>query len=319
MTSLAGVPALPMYSTGFGIHTGYGTLLPPGSKVAAFVRSTGPQDNDDPFIAKNLVTTLDAGLARARSGLGDVVAVLPGHSEDLTTADAMASLKAGTKIIGLSAGGLMPTLRWAATAATFLLDVDGVVLQGLRLRMEGANGVVAPITVTGADCAIVGCDIETASGASNVATTVITVSTGANRFTMAGCRVRGTGATSTSGIVVSAAVDSLTIVDCRMIFPVTAATGLINFTAAATNVALERLTLMNTVTNSTSTLNVATATAVTGIYTNILSGTLNTGGTEAATQGITFPGSPSATVRCVQCFDSSDVRANGILNPAAST
>jgi hypothetical protein len=52
-----------------GIRTQYGIILPPGARVAAYVRSTGVQSGDDAFLASNLSTTLAAGLAQTRSSL----------------------------------------------------------------------------------------------------------------------------------------------------------------------------------------------------------------------------------------------------------
>ncbi len=315
MGSLNGLPALPMYAAGFGVQTPYATLLPPGANVAAFVRSTGVQSNDDPFVAKNLVTTLNAGLARCRSGLGDVVFVLPGHSESIATADAMSSLVAETKIIGVGSGSSIPTLRWTATAATFLLDVAGVTLAFLRLRMEGANGVVAPITVTAADCAIVGCDVEVASGAALKATTAITVGAGADRFSFVGNRVRGTATHNlTNGISVTAAVDSLLVQDCDMVFSATAANGLINVSAAATNMVFKRLSLYNTHTSSTATIAFGDV-ACDGVCEEVYSSIKNNG--TSTTAGLTW--GTAALVQANQCY-TSDVRAvNGILSPVVGT
>jgi len=71
---------LPNIATGLGHRTKYGSvILSPGARVAAYVRSTGAQSDDDPMLNANLVTTLSAGLARCRSGFNDVVFVLPGH------------------------------------------------------------------------------------------------------------------------------------------------------------------------------------------------------------------------------------------------
>jgi hypothetical protein len=63
----------PITRVGAGIQTDWGVLLPPNTKVAAYVNSGGLADLDDPYFDGKVVTTLNAGLAKARSGKGDIV------------------------------------------------------------------------------------------------------------------------------------------------------------------------------------------------------------------------------------------------------
>lgn len=145
--------ALPYYQTMPGIITPYATLLKPGGRVAAYVRSTGAQDGEDHFASSGmLVSTLNAGLARCRSGQGDIVYVLPGHTENVSTADAMTNLVAGTQIVsaGVPGSSNNPTLTWSATTASFLFDVADVSLIGFSLDWGNVDSVDQPITVTAA-------------------------------------------------------------------------------------------------------------------------------------------------------------------------
>jgi hypothetical protein len=54
-----------------GLRTQYGLNIPPGARIAAYVRSTGVQTDDSAFLATNIVTPLAQGLARVRAGFGD--------------------------------------------------------------------------------------------------------------------------------------------------------------------------------------------------------------------------------------------------------
>ena len=178
-------PGLPLADG--AIQTPYATILPPTTRVAAFVRSGGIQDGDSEFIRNNLVTTLDAGLKRCRSGLGDYVYVLPDHSENVSSADQMSSLVAGTRIVGLGAGTLRPTLTWTAAAATFLFDVANVSLSNFVLKFatsdNGGVTVAAPITVSAAGCSITGCDIRFGDDANDIVTIGVTTTAAADDFT----------------------------------------------------------------------------------------------------------------------------------------
>lgn len=242
MASLNGTPALPMYSAGYGIVTPYGIHLPPGSKVAAYLRSTGPQSNDDPFLAKNITTTLNEACKRVRSGLGDTIVALPGHTENLAVADSVPDLVAGTRIISAGRPGASnnPTFTWTATASTLLLNVANVTLQGLSLVWNGIDGVVSAIPVSAAGCSILGCQITVAS-ASAGALLGVTVGTGASGFCFCGNTVLSVDEAQplTSAVVlVNAAVDDVLISGnyISAANPGTNVLGLIAVTAAATNV-----------------------------------------------------------------------------------
>lgn len=180
---------LPFHIMSAGMRTAFGTLTPPGGRVAAYVRSTGLQSGDDTNFSGMLVTTLNAGLARCRSGMGDIVYVLPGHVESITGADFFSSLVAGTNIVGLGTGTTRPTFTWTATASTFLFDVANTVLSNCILKIaDSANAgvsVAAPITVSAAGCAIVGCQIRVDGDANDLATIGITTTAAADDFLFA--------------------------------------------------------------------------------------------------------------------------------------
>jgi hypothetical protein len=208
--------ALPFYQSMPGLITPYGTLLKPGGRIAAYVRSTGAQDGEDHFASSGLlVSTLQAGLARCRSGQNDIVYVLPGHAESITAADAMTNLVAGTQIIGVGRPGASnnPTFTWdTSTSATFLLDVANVTLMGLNLVMGGADNVTAPITITGAGCTVAACDINMGTSSTLECAKALIVSTGANNTLIAGNRFYNSGgAVCTAAIDIAAAVSRTVI------------------------------------------------------------------------------------------------------------
>lgn len=171
-----------------GADLGGAIVLPPGGQVRAFVRSTGPADGDPIDMNAMLVPTLNAGLSKCRASRGDVVIVLPGHAENISSADQMSNLKAGTRIIGAGYGTMRPSFTWTAAAATFLFDVANVSLENCRLFLAGPHAagtaltVAAPITVSAAGCSIVGCDIKAGFDADQIVTIGITVTTGGDSF-----------------------------------------------------------------------------------------------------------------------------------------
>jgi len=161
------------------VQTPFGTLVPPNSRIAAFVHSSGMRDGDSQFLAgRPLCTTLNAALAHCRSGHGDIVYVLPGHAENVAAADAMSNLVAGTQIIGCGGAGLRPTFTWTLATSTFLLNVDDVTIHNCILNLEPGTGtitVAAPITVSGDGCTISKCLIRFSTDANNKVTQGFTV------------------------------------------------------------------------------------------------------------------------------------------------
>jgi hypothetical protein len=204
-------PSLPVYGLGAGIRTPFGTLIPPGVKVT-YVRSTGPQDGDEQDIAQRLYSTLNSALAECRSGMGDIVFVLPGHAENVSSADQMSNLVAGTRIIGLGRGNSRPTFTWTAATSTFLLDVANVELDNLILNLEPGTGtttVAAPITVSGAGCAIRNCKIRVGTDANAKVTIAITTTAAADDFEFTGNEVYGATAAECTTVIQFVGADRL--------------------------------------------------------------------------------------------------------------
>lgn len=246
-------PLLPFYNLAAGLLTPLGLLLPPGGRVVAYVRSTGPQSGDSGEIKRRVVTTLNKALSYCRSGMGDIVIVLPGHTENISTADAMSNLVAGTRIIGVGRGSAMPKLTWTAAAATFLLDVADVELSGFRLEMAGdpsgttALSVAAPITVSAQGCAIRNCIIRTSVDADQLATIPITTTAAADEFTMENVHMFGaTAGESTTGVRLVGA-DRFVMRNCRIQMATSSTTvGVVQcITTASTDILVENCTFQN--------------------------------------------------------------------------
>ena len=183
----ANFPGIPSVNFGAGVRTPFGSLIPPSGRIAAYVHSGGLEHDVDDSIARRIRTTLNQGLAECRSGKGDTVLVLPGHTEDISSADQMSNLVAGTQIVGLGSGTNRPRFTWTTATSTFLFDVDDVSITNCTLKLAcSSNGgvtVAAPITVSGNGCSIDGCDIRWGDDADDIVTVGITVT--GDDFTLA--------------------------------------------------------------------------------------------------------------------------------------
>lgn len=302
---------VPNYGGG-PLQTSFGTLLPPGGKVAAYVHSSGRAYVDDSTIDKQLVRTMQAGLARCRAGYGDTVVVLPGHAETISGADGWSNLVAGTRIIGHGHGALRPTFSFSATASQLAIAVASVYISGCQFNVDGANGVVNAIDVNGADFTFVGNRVRLASGAALKAT--IGMSLSAARAFVAGNYFFGTATHNvTDGILIDTAVDGIQVVDNLMQAAATAANGLIRVTGvAATNLFIARNRIANEHTSSTAGIAVGDA-ASTGMICDNYFNVRNDG--TATSQGVIFTGTGSL-IKCQNNYVSDEPRENGLSTPA---
>lgn len=298
--------ALPYYQAMPGIVTPYGTLLKPGGRVAAYVRSTGAQDGEDHFASSGmLVATLAAGLARCRSGQNDIVYVLPGHAENIAGADGLTGLVAGTQIVGVGVSGASnnPTLTWTATASSILLAVANVTMSGLNLVWNGIDAVVAPMTISAAGCVVSGCTITCASAAAGALKGLVIATGGATTkvFGNTFLSVTATKLMTSAPILLSGVVNDVLITGNYISNgnPGTSVLGLIAVTGAATNVRILGNTLVQLNTAGTALFTVTVgAVAATGVigYNNSLIATDIT----ATTSGVTVDAAAAATMLVVE-------------------
>lgn len=250
-----------------GLRTELGTITPPGGRVVAYVHASGPArlgEANTPGMPP-VLTTLNAALKLCTSGAGDVVLILPGHTENISVADQMSSLVAGTQIIGLGEGANRPTFTWTAAASTFLLDVANVVLENCILNMDpgaGAVSVAAPITVSAAGCKIVGCLMRVSTDANSKATIPITTTAAASDLVIAGCRIFGATAGEVTTVIRVVGADRLQILDTYIVAATSSTTiGCIQFlTTASTNILIEGVRVRNNKAAST-----AAITGLTGV------------------------------------------------------
>lgn len=139
--------------------------------TGAYVPSTGecfyvgtalPQGQIAEKIADRFYTTVDKALNACVSGRADTVFVLPGYTENISAADAWSSLgsKTDVSVVGLGRGTNRPAITWTAAGGTILMDVANFRVSNMQMFMAGPTGsttaltVAAPITISGAGCAL---------------------------------------------------------------------------------------------------------------------------------------------------------------------
>ena len=104
---------------------------------------------DAPFL------TIDYAIGQCTANNGDVIYVLPGHAETITTAGAITCDVAGISIIGIGEGADRPTITWASTdnTATWLVTAASVNIKNI-LGVCGDDALTSAFVISAADCNI---------------------------------------------------------------------------------------------------------------------------------------------------------------------
>lgn len=313
---------LPFYGFNAGNASERGIYVSPGSRVILLCNSTG-RAGDDPAVTARFYGgtqgTLSSALALCRANMGDTILVLPGHAENVGTND-MANLVAGTRIIGVSTGdpkqSTAPTFTWNATGSTWAINKANVEISGLRLLMDGANGVVKAINITAAGCRLSGNFMRWSSSAALLATIAIEVGSAATDTTIFGNYIQGDAAgLVTDGIKLVGATtpDRTTISNNTIIAAANVNNGFIHVTVAALNLLIHGNIMYNVGANSVACIALDNV-ALDGVASYNMMGVKSAAGAPAA-EGIVSGG---ASVLLV-AFENRCVTAKfttGIVSPA---
>lgn len=114
-----------------------------GSSTAT---ATSPED---------AISTIDGAINLCTASQGDVIFVLPGHSETITTAGAIAQDVAGVSIIGLGEGALRPLVNFGGTAATWAISAASCLVKNINVKAT-VDEVAKMFNVTAADVTLDG-------------------------------------------------------------------------------------------------------------------------------------------------------------------
>ncbi len=110
--------------------------------------------------------TLDWAIGKCTPNNGDIIYVMPGHAETITTAGAITCDVAGISIIGLGEGSNRPIITFGASsnAASILVTAANVTIKNI-IGLCGDDGLTNPFHIQAADCTL---DIEWRDGSATV-------------------------------------------------------------------------------------------------------------------------------------------------------
>lgn len=239
------------------IQTPGGLIYGAAGQTIIPVHNLGPGSLSDApaYYNENGRTSVQAALSLCRTGRGDIIQMLPGHTETIG-ADAWSNLAATGVTVRGPDYGPPAVLTWNAAGSTMLFDFADFTLDGRDntiLQMEPTTGTVnvaAPITISATRCSLRNVRCMAGTDANNKTTIPITV-------TGTFCTLQGislfsaVAATMTTAIRMTGA-DKLKILDCYLNAATTSATvGLIQgLTTVSLDIYLARLTILHTLASS---------------------------------------------------------------------
>ena len=147
-TTVRGIPLSQAYP-GEVFYVQNSSVLPKGG-VAGLDASIVPGTYKRPF------ATIDYAIGRCTASRGDIIAVMPGYAQTLTSAAEIAVDTAGIAIVGLGAGSLRPQITGGDTDATITITAANCAL----VNLEYVGGYVDQTTFISLSAAALGTSFE---------------------------------------------------------------------------------------------------------------------------------------------------------------
>jgi len=178
-----------------------------------YVDSNNGDDGRSGLSPETCLATLDAAIDKCTADDGDVIYLLPGHSETEATASASIATMdvAGVTVIGLGDGDQMPTFTFTVATATFTISAPDCRLSGVKFLSNIADLAVALTMAATSDNTIVEKCVFRDSAANKEQLVGISVAAAAHGVTIRDCDFRTTLAAGGNNAILSAAVTDLNI------------------------------------------------------------------------------------------------------------
>lgn len=294
---------------------GAGLLAP--HNVVAYVRNSGAQTTDSSTISTKLYRTLKGAWAAVQRA-GDVIVLLPGHSESVGT-DAMTGAVAGTIVTGLGSPDQddAPTFLFSGATSNMAVAAKNITFANCRFLAD-ADNVTEAVTVTAAGFKMIDCYVDMGIGTTTDAGIFVNLSTGAADALILNNFMRATAGGLTVMVKMATVLDNLRVVGNRIVGTSNSTTlGLIHVSAAVTNFLIAHNYIDSQKAASTAAISFTDA-ACTGFCTGNFLGVL--ADTTVPTGGIILAGTSNILAHFHENYYSDGVKGtSGLLTPTVTT
>lgn len=159
--------------------------------------------------------TIDYAVGKCTAGRGDVIMVMPGHSEAISSASAIDLDVAGVALVGLGRGSLMPKIQFDNAAATVAVGADNVTIANIRFTASVTSVAIGVTVEDGADyCSIYDCVFDVDAEGTDEFLHSIQTNDASNNCTISGCRFDMGIAGAVAAIAFIKDTDRTTVEDC---------------------------------------------------------------------------------------------------------
>ena len=184
---------IPVLGAGFGIPTTTGEYYFVDSNTGNDTTTAGTKDK--PF------KTIDYAIGKCTANKGDVIIVMPGHTETLTGAGQLVFDVAGITVVGLGTGTLRPKVLHDAAAADVDITAANVTIRNIHFVASIAD-VVASIDCDAAELWLDGCEWSEETTDLNYVDMIVGGADGvSNGLKITGCRSIGVDAAQNDGFL----------------------------------------------------------------------------------------------------------------------
>jgi hypothetical protein len=165
--------------------------------------------------ADHIFTTLDAAIGACVADRGDVIFILPGHTESEAAVDGViATIDVnGVSVIGLGEGSNIPTFSLGDDGSTFTLSGANCLLKNIMIKSTVADVAVGLTVGAAADGSVIDGVKFRDDGAAKELLAAISVTAACNNLTIQNCDFRTTVAAGSANAILAAAVTDLNVIN----------------------------------------------------------------------------------------------------------
>jgi hypothetical protein len=160
--------------------------------------------------------TIDYAIGRCTASRGDIIMVMPGHTETVSAAGTIACDVAGVSIVGLGTGTARPKVSFSAAAGSITVSVANVAFKNIVFSAEFADVADAFTLTTAKNFTLEDCQFQDDAADENFVEIVdtSTVDNAADGLTILRCKWISPDLSTTSLVNVDADLDQLMVHDC---------------------------------------------------------------------------------------------------------
>ena len=139
------------------------------------------------------VATIDYAIGLATANNGDVIVVMPGHAEDISTASQIDIDVAGIRILGIGEGRSRPVLTWTAAAGYIEVNAANSSMENMVLDLSTAGLAVTGVSfyTSGTDFRFKDMEVILYEFGSGSATRALYLESGGTRTQIDNCKFFG--------------------------------------------------------------------------------------------------------------------------------